>query len=181
LSGDAPGKGPLAFRTIAEVSELLDVAPHVLRFWEGKFPQLRPMKRAGGRRLYRREDIALLRGIQALLGEDGYSIKGVQKLLRDQGVAHVRVRGGEAGEQGASALVPDPSMERAAPPEPVRPASPAGPLFDAGFEAGSGSGSGSGASREAVRPSGSAGVSLRRALARLEQARAALDRVARRA
>lgn len=89
-------KGEQAFRTITEAAELLDVPAHVLRFWEGKFPQLRPLKRAGGRRHYRPEDMALLRGIRALLQEDGYQLKGVQKVLKDQGVGFVRARGAGA-------------------------------------------------------------------------------------
>jgi DNA-binding transcriptional MerR regulator len=68
----------------------LDVPKHVLRFWEGKFPQLRPMKRGGGRRYYRPEDIDLLRGIRWLLYSDGYTIKGVQRILRDSGVRFVK-------------------------------------------------------------------------------------------
>ena len=76
-------KSPDAFRTISEVASELSVPLHVLRFWETKFAQLRPMKRAGGRRYYRPEDIALLKKIQSLLYDDGYTIKGVQKLLRD--------------------------------------------------------------------------------------------------
>jgi DNA-binding transcriptional MerR regulator len=87
------GKSSQAFRTIAEASEELDVPAHVLRFWEGKFTQLRPLKRAGGRRHYRPDDMALLRGIRALLQEDGYQLKGVQKLLRDEGISWVRDRG----------------------------------------------------------------------------------------
>lgn len=83
------GKSPQAFRTISEVAEDLDVPKHVLRFWEGKFAQLRPMKRGGGRRYYRPEDIDLLRGIRQLLYDDGYTIKGVQKILREQGVRFV--------------------------------------------------------------------------------------------
>jgi len=75
-----------AFRTISEVAELLDVPKHVLRFWEGKFPQIKPMKRGGGRRYYRPADLELLRGIRALLHTEGYTIKGVQKILREQGV-----------------------------------------------------------------------------------------------
>ncbi|HMN37304.1 MAG TPA: MerR family transcriptional regulator [Hyphomicrobium sp.] len=80
-----------AFRTIGEVAEELDVPKHVLRFWEGKFPQIRPMKRGGGRRYYRPEDLALLRGIRHLLHAEGYTIKGVQKILREQGVEQVKV------------------------------------------------------------------------------------------
>lgn len=78
-----------AFRTISEVSEALDTPAHVLRFWESRFPQIKPVKRAGGRRYYRPADVALLGGIKQLLHEDGLTIRGVQKILRDQGVRHV--------------------------------------------------------------------------------------------
>ncbi|MDO6585780.1 MerR family transcriptional regulator [Salipiger sp. 1_MG-2023] len=78
-----------AFRTISEVAELLDTPAHVLRFWESKFTQVKPVKRAGGRRYYRPGDIALIGGIRKLLHEDGLTIKGVQKVLREQGVKHV--------------------------------------------------------------------------------------------
>lgn len=83
------GKSPEAFRTISEVATDLNVPKHVLRFWEGKFAQLRPMKRGGGRRYYRPEDVELLRGIRQLLYSDGYTIKGVQKILREQGIRFV--------------------------------------------------------------------------------------------
>ncbi len=73
-----------AFRTISEVADELDVAQHVLRFWESKFPQVRPLKRGGGRRYYRPEDVDLLRRIRSLLYEEGYTIKGAQKLLKGQ-------------------------------------------------------------------------------------------------
>ena len=76
-------KSPEAFRTISEVSEELDLPQHVLRFWETRFAQIKPMKRGGGRRLYRPDHVALLRGIKALLYDDGMTIKGVQKLLRE--------------------------------------------------------------------------------------------------
>jgi len=79
-----------AFRTISEVASELDVPKHVLRFWEARFPQIRPMKRGGGRRYYRPEDLALLRGICHLLHAEGYTIKGVQKILREQGVDSVK-------------------------------------------------------------------------------------------
>lgn len=79
-------KSASAFRTISEVATDLDVPQHVLRFWETKFSQIRPLKRGGGRRYYRPEDIELLRAIRALLYGDGYTIKGVQKLLRDGGL-----------------------------------------------------------------------------------------------
>lgn len=75
-------KAPHAFRTITEVAEGLDVAQHVLRFWETKFPQVKPVKRGGGRRYYRPEDVELLKHIRDLLYADGYTIKGVQQILR---------------------------------------------------------------------------------------------------
>jgi DNA-binding transcriptional MerR regulator len=78
-------KAPEAFRTISEVADELKVPKHVLRFWEAKFAALKPMKRGGGRRYYRPEDVALLRGIRFLLYDDGYTIRGVQKILREQG------------------------------------------------------------------------------------------------
>ncbi len=77
-----PQKSSAAFRTISEVADELDVAQHVLRFWESKFAQIRPLKRGGGRRYYRPEDIDLLRQIRSLLYDEGYTIRGVQKLLR---------------------------------------------------------------------------------------------------
>jgi len=79
-------KSATAFRTISEVASELDLPQHVLRFWETKFTAVRPLKRAGGRRYYRPEDIDLLRRIRNLLYDDGYTIKGVQKLLREGGV-----------------------------------------------------------------------------------------------
>ena len=79
-------KAPTAFRTISEVAEELRIPQHVLRFWETKFPQLKPLKRGGGRRYYRPEDIALLRRIADLLYTQGYTIKGVQRLLREGGL-----------------------------------------------------------------------------------------------
>jgi DNA-binding transcriptional MerR regulator len=82
-------KSPDAFRTISEVSEFLETPAHVLRFWESRFPQIRPVKRAGGRRYYRPSDIALLTGIKRLLHDEGLTIRGVQKILREQGVRHV--------------------------------------------------------------------------------------------
>ena len=77
------GKSAAAFRTISEVADDLEVPPHVLRFWETKFNQVRPLKRGGGRRYYRPEDVALLQRIRELLYREGYTIKGVPKLLRD--------------------------------------------------------------------------------------------------
>ena len=83
LSTRSDGKSADAFRTISEVATALDVPQHVLRFWESKFAQVRPLKRGGGRRYYRPEDVELLQTIRGLLYDDGYTIKGVQKLLRD--------------------------------------------------------------------------------------------------
>ena len=82
-------KSPEAFRTISEVADALDVPPHVLRFWETRFAQVKPVKRGGGRRYYRPEDVRLLRGIRGLLYDDGMTIKGVQKILRERGIRHV--------------------------------------------------------------------------------------------
>ncbi|PPB80013.1 MerR-like DNA binding protein [Albidovulum inexpectatum] len=83
------GKSSEAFRTISEVSDILQVPQHVLRFWETRFTQVKPVKRAGGRRYYRPSDVALLAGIRKLLHEDGLTIRGVQKVLREKGVRHV--------------------------------------------------------------------------------------------
>ena len=82
-------KSPDAFRTISEAASELGVPQHVLRFWETKFSFIRPMKRAGGRRFYRRQDIDVLRGVRTLLHDEGYTIKGVQKLHKDLGVRRV--------------------------------------------------------------------------------------------
>jgi DNA-binding transcriptional MerR regulator len=97
-------KSPQAFRTISEVAAELDVPQHVLRFWEGRFTQVKPVKRAGGRRYYRPEDVALLRGIQTLLYEEGMTIKGVQKVLRERGGRYVVAVGrGQAAPHGRAA------------------------------------------------------------------------------
>lgn len=85
-AGRRPGKSAAAFRTISEVADELDVPQHVLRFWETKFPQIRPLKRGGGRRYYRPEDVELLSRIRALLYQEGYTIRGVQRLLREGGL-----------------------------------------------------------------------------------------------
>ena len=82
-------KSPDAFRTISEVADWLGIQAHVLRFWESKFTQVKPIKRAGGRRYYRPNDMLLLGGIKQLLHEDGFTIKGVQKILREEGMSHV--------------------------------------------------------------------------------------------
>ncbi|MEM9028905.1 MAG: MerR family transcriptional regulator [Pseudomonadota bacterium] len=103
-SGSGSSKSEGAFRTISEVAAELQVPKHVLRFWELKFPQVRPMKRGGGRRYYRPEDARLLRGIRSLLYRDGYTIKGVQKILREQGIEAVKLLGEE--NDGAHASRP---------------------------------------------------------------------------
>ncbi len=111
-------KSQSAFRTISEVSTTLDTPTHVLRFWESKFSQIKPVKRAGGRRYYRPEDIDLLAGIKTLLHDQGMTIKGAQKLLRENGVKHVIAI-------GASSIPPEaekPDVEQAQPdPAPVEP------------------------------------------------------------
>ena len=161
-------KSSQAFRTIAEASEELDVPAHVLRFWEGKFTQIKPLKRAGGRRHYRPDDMALLRGIRALLQEDGYQLKGVQKLLKDQGIAWVRDRGSSHGNavdhQDGDDEPRIPLHERS----PPKQTAAAGPLFEA-----------VGSDRPAENVSPAAGIILRQALVKLEKARQVLDHIAR--
>jgi len=111
-------KSPKAFRTISEVAETLDVPAHVLRFWESKFPAIKPVKRGGGRRYYRPDDVTLLIGIRELLYEDGLTIKGVQKIFRERGAKHVTARGaGLAGGAAAAEVVATAEVEGEAPPE----------------------------------------------------------------
>jgi DNA-binding transcriptional MerR regulator len=86
-------KAPDAFRTISEVAVELDVPQHVLRFWESRFREIKPMKRGGGRRYYRPEDVSLLRGIRHLLYGEGYTIRGVQRIIREQGIKFVQSAG----------------------------------------------------------------------------------------
>lgn len=97
-------KSAEAFRTISEVADLLDTPAHVLRFWESRFSQVKPVKRAGGRRYYRPADLALLGGIRKLLHDDGMTIRGVQKILREKGVRHVAaLASGATAAPGAGA------------------------------------------------------------------------------
>ncbi len=118
-----PGKSASAFRTISEVATDLDVPQHVQRFWETRFAQIRPLKRAGGRRYYRPEDVELLRRIRELLYNSGYTIKGVQRLLRDvgrrpEGDATAEAYGEPDGEGGLDDAVDAPGA--ALEPAPVK-------------------------------------------------------------
>src|SRR5205814_4593171 len=105
------GKSSAAFRTTGEVSEELDLPAHVLRFWESKFPEIKPLKRGGGRRYYRPEDIDLLRRIRRCLYQDGYTIRGVQRLLNE---------GGAEPAAAAAVLIPE-GMATLFPLEPLPP------------------------------------------------------------
>jgi DNA-binding transcriptional MerR regulator len=96
-------KSPDAFRTISEVADELDLPQHVLRFWETRFPQIKPLKRGGGRRYYRPDDVLLLRGIRQLLYGEGYTIRGVQRILREQGVRYAVGLGSDAASLRRSA------------------------------------------------------------------------------
>jgi DNA-binding transcriptional MerR regulator len=116
-------KGPEAFRTISEAASELGVAQHVLRFWESKFSFIRPMKRAGGRRFYRPQDIAVLHGVRRLLHDEGYTIKGVQRLHREEGVKRLL-----GGEQTTMAEAAAPASEAKAPPPAPPPSAPSGRL-----------------------------------------------------
>jgi len=115
-------KAPDAFRTISEVAELLDTPPHVLRFWESRFTQVSPVKRAGGRRYYRPADLALLGGIKQLLHHDGMTIRGVQKLLKDHGARHVAALADPALLAANEAAAPQDGREDT--PEVAQPAAP---------------------------------------------------------
>lgn len=113
-------KGPDAFRTISEAADELNVPQHVLRFWETKFSFIRPMKRAGGRRFYRPQDIVILRGVRVLLHDAGYTIKGVQKLHKEHGLKRllaaadgdVASNSGEDGQRGLSDKLTEEGRER---------------------------------------------------------------------
>ena len=112
-------KSPDAFRTISEVAEDIDVPQHVLRFWETRFPQIKPLKRGGGRRYYRPDDIDLLRGIRHLLYGEGYTIKGMQRILKADGVRFVQSIGrGEARAPARSLNPSENSLEGEEEPEP---------------------------------------------------------------
>ena len=128
-------KSPDAFRTISEAAEDLDLPQHVLRFWETRFPQIKPLKRGGGRRYYRPDDVALLRVIKQLLYGEGYTIKGVQRLFKEQGartVASSKLSGAsdfvapDADRESVLELAPDlPAHQDAAAAPPIANGSPA--------------------------------------------------------
>ncbi len=111
-------KSPDAFRTISEVAEELDLPQHVLRFWETRFSQIKPMKRGGGRRYYRPQDVDLIRGIRTMLYDQGYTIKGVQKLLRENGNQFLVAIG--AGDMAAVEAITQRKQAEAAKAEPSR-------------------------------------------------------------
>lgn len=112
-------KSSEAFKTIGEVAGELAIPQHVLRFWETRFPQVRPLKRGGGRRYYRPEDVALLHGIRFLLYAKGFTIKGVQRLLREQGVRFVAATASGELRSGPQAFGDDVADQLEASPEPV--------------------------------------------------------------
>ena len=117
LSPRAPANAPIekspeAYRTIREVADALDLPQHVLRFWETRFPQIRPLKRAGGRRYYRPDDIERLRLIKRLLYDEGYTIKGVQKLFKEQGVQALSAAVPSLVQSSAEMALPEESQER---------------------------------------------------------------------
>ncbi|MDJ0683341.1 MAG: MerR family transcriptional regulator [Alphaproteobacteria bacterium] len=127
MSDPKAGKSAGAFRTISEVSDDLGVQQHVLRFWETKFSQVKPMKRAGGRRYYRPEDLKLLARIRDLLYAEGYTIRGVQKLLKEKGVrAFVAEAGAEGAADGAegSAVAPPQAPSESGPGDAAQSAAP---------------------------------------------------------
>ncbi|MEO0328774.1 MAG: MerR family transcriptional regulator [Pseudomonadota bacterium] len=129
-------KSPDAFRTISEVAEDLDLTQHVLRFWETRFNQIKPMKRGGGRRYYRPEDVELVRGIKGLLYDEGYTIRGVQRLLKEHG-NKIAIEFGKSGTldlSGSDAVeeeqvLSQPAVDVVEFTEPAKKPKPAGGLF----------------------------------------------------
>jgi len=119
-------KSPDAFRTISEVAEEMDLPQHVLLFWETRFPQIKPLKRGGGRRYYRPDDLDLLRAVKQLLYGEGYTIKGVQKLLREQGASLV-ARGfvGRERTESTPKIAANPAADKSPTPRPAAEARPA--------------------------------------------------------
>jgi len=118
---DMDTKSPDAFRTISEVADDLDIPQHVLRFWETRFSQIKPLKRGGGRRYYRPDDVALLKGIRRLLYGEGYTIKGLQRIFKELGPRHVQAIG-RGGPIGPAPAAPGTARHRdEASPRPVGP------------------------------------------------------------
>ncbi len=154
-------KAANAYRTISEAGQETGLPAHVLRFWESKFSQLRPVKRAGGRRLYRPQDISLILGLKHLLYEEGFTIKGAQKYIKDHGVAELV----SMMEQGEGPSLASPAADASDGSAPAQPSDDAAPgLFDA------------------PAPTASAGRPLEagevaRLIAQLQEAKAALDGV----
>lgn len=165
-------KAPDAFRTISEVAEELDVPQHVLRFWESRFAQIRPMKRGGGRRYYRPADVTLLKGIRHLLYGEGYTIRGVQKLFREEGAGFVAGFGDGRPPLSAGAdedgPAPPPLLKRKAGTAPAANADDAGPAPKAPARAPAGRG------EDTLR------AAIEDALDELEAVRALLARTGRR-
>ncbi len=124
-------KSPDAFRTISEVAEDLDVPQHVLRFWETRFSQIKPLKRGGGRRYYRPDDVALIQGLKTLLYGQGYTIKGVQRILKEQGVRHVQAIGRGQIAPGPERAQDAPAASVAAPDDTLSARQPALPMAGA--------------------------------------------------
>lgn len=114
MADAASVKAPDAFRTISEVAEELELPQHVLRFWETRFTQIKPMKRGGGRRYYRPEDVDLLRGVRLLLYGEGFTIRGVQRLLKDKGVVFVVAVGQTGSVQTVTAAEREDEADRPA-------------------------------------------------------------------
>jgi DNA-binding transcriptional MerR regulator len=135
---DTPGKDPAAFRTIREVSEQLGVPQHVLRFWETRFPELKPLQRGGNRRYYRPGDVAFAAALHKLLHQDGYTVKGVRKLISDHGAGNLVAiaNGGAAPARAVRPAEPAPIRPVEAEPAPVpqapaaAQAAPSGAMLD---------------------------------------------------
>jgi DNA-binding transcriptional MerR regulator len=121
-------KSPDAFRTISEVADDLDMPQHVLRFWETRFSQIKPLKRGGGRRYYRPDDVDLLKGLRRLLYGEGYTIKGVQRILKEQGARHVVAIGRGGPLPSASAEGRDSGLEVSTPDIPAPDMPPVDPM-----------------------------------------------------
>ncbi len=128
VEAELDNKSPDAFRTISEVAEDLDIPQHVLRFWETRFSQIKPLKRGGGRRYYRPDDVALLKGIRRLLYGEGYTIKGLQRILKEQGPRYVQAvgRGGAIIGAPPAPTHPAPRPEPSSAPPQARAAPPPG-------------------------------------------------------